>query len=398
MSTQLCPISRLRNLMGPGHGCPETVLRGLIAVLAACGGSSAGPADSGTPDAGIDASAPPDAVVADAAPPPRYQIVWIRNAPDQPFGSPYGINQDGDVAGYSGPGAWDPFSRAIRVTAAGTVDVLPDPIDEISFAFSVTDDGRLTGEIGRRPVLWEGDQARMLAVPDGYFSGAAHAVHSSGWIAGSYADSDDAVPIGPRHCTWDGVTAAAPVLLPGLTEGNHLGKAWAVNAAGQIAGVSGGSEGVFYAVRWDSRTATPVQIGPLEGAFNSEGRGINLHGDVVGRSSGDSFTQAFVHLRAEDELVPLGYLDSGNAYSEAFGINADRHVVGVSRAGDYIIHATLWIDGVAHDLNDLLVDSTGISALTSAAAINDAGDIAAEADLPTGDHAIVLLRRAPPPG
>jgi probable HAF family extracellular repeat protein len=186
------------------------------------------------------------------------------------------------------------------------------------------------------------------------------------------------------------------VRLPGLTIDNHIGKAWAINAGGQIAGVSGGSEGVFYAVRWDTRTAPPLQIGPLPGAFNSEGRGINIHGDVVGRSSGDTVTEAFVHLDDGDTLVGLGFLPGGDGYSEAFGINAARHVVGVSRAGEAIVHATLWIDGVAHDLNDL-VDSSEITTLTSAAAINDAGDIAAEADLPDGNHAIVLLRRQASP-
>jgi hypothetical protein len=233
-------------------------------------------------------------------------------------------------------------------------------------------------------------------MPKGAGSGAARAALSPSLIVGSYGDYDS---IGPRHCLWTAMDRE-PDDLPGTVGGSTTGAAWAVNPSGQIAGVSGGISGVFYAVRWDSPTAPPLRIGPLDGAMNSEAVALNVHGDVAGRSGFSDHSEAMLYVESSSALVPLGFL-TGGSYSEAHDLNAHLWVVGTSNAPDARAHAVLWLDGAAYDLDDLVDPPlTGIEGLHTAAAVNDAGQIAAEgvvtgaaADFP---RRLVVLTPAPP--
>jgi probable HAF family extracellular repeat protein len=360
---------------------------GLLAAVTlafACGGDDhdSGAMSDAAPRS--DAAPSPDA----AAPPSRFELVWIANLAGQPFATPLAMNEARVVTGYAGEDPWGVFSRAITITDGTATELLTG--EPPSFGIGIDDAGRVVGESQRQATLWDEAGAHLLDVPAGFFSASAHASRAGGVIVGSYADQDDAVPVGPRHAYWTDRDAPAMPLL-GI-DGSVIGSAWAINDKGQIAGVSGGSEGVFYAVRWDSPSAAPVQIGPLPGAFNSEARGINAAGDVVGRSSSDTSTHAFVHHAATNALVALPQLPTAAlSFAEAYDINDAGWIVGVANAGDGVVHGVLWIDELVYDL-DLLVEDAAVAEITTAVAVTTAGEIAAGAGLRDGTHAVVLLR------
>ena len=105
--------------------------------------------------------------------------------------------------------------------------------------------------------------------------------------------------------------------------------------------------------------------------------------------------QAFLYVDGTGQLVPLGFLAAGG-YSEARGVNTALQVVGTARALPGVAHAFLWQNGVMRDLNDLLVLAPAeLDHLTSAAAVNDQGTIAAEARLRDGRTGVAVLRPIP---
>ena len=312
------------------------------------------------------------------AAPPRF-AVRLMEPPDRlEYSAPFGLNDRGEIAGYAAPEPFHPLAAAIRISASGDATVLPAEGDPPSynFAYEITNGGRVVGISDRRACYWVGGERKYLQVPESVFSGAAAAANEAGIICGSYGDSDE---IGPRHCVWTALDQP-PLTLKGLFGENTVGTVWGINEKGEMAGSSGGVEGGFVAAYWPSPGADPFPIGPLPGAFNSEARAINESGDIVGRSSFESFeTQAFLWKMEEEELVPLPFLEEGPGYAEAFDVNDRRQVVGTMRVSGRV-HAVLWQDGAAHDLNTLVVGADPrIRYLSSAGAINNAGQIAAEA-------------------
>ncbi len=310
------------------------------------------------------------------AQPLLYEVELFGPLPPYEFTTSFGMNEAGRVVGYTAFDAFDPSATGVVVdpmTGIGSLALL-DP--NFNFPYGINAAGDIVGQSGQQGFVYQAGVAAPLPVPDGFFSGVGHDINDAGAIVGSYGDSDFS---GPQHCYWSS-GAAAPVTLAGVIPGVTSGSAWAINEAGQIAGVSGGIEGVFYAARWDSPAADPVQIGPLPGAFNSEGLGMNELGDVVGRSSFLDFTIQAFYWRGEDAfLTGLGFLPGGN-YSEAFDVNDAGQVVGTANTPDFEVHAFLWENGVMYDLNDFIAPGgPPFLYVSRATAINEAGVIAAEA-------------------
>lgn len=326
-------------------------------------------------------------------PRPRYRITVFEPLPGMDYAGPLDMNEQGEIAGYSAPEPWHPLALPVRIDEAGNV-IMPQPPDPtFNFLHGLNESGILVGSSGQRAYAWVNDAPRLLRPPQGFFSGSAQDVTGRGFVCGSVGDSDW---IGPQHCYWPDPLAVARIL-PGLYPESTTGVATAVNESGQIAGTSGSLVGTFYAVRWDDPTATPLQIGPLPGAMNSDGLDMNENGDVVGRSSYPDFrTEAFLYRSAAADLVGLGFFSTADfPYSEALGVNDRRQVVGSGNAGPGVAHAFLWQNGVMHDLNDLVALEPPVQYLSAAVAINRRGEIAAEAVVgPYPERRIALLRPA----
>jgi hypothetical protein len=356
-------------------------------VLAGCGGSPTGDEDAASVDAAADGrsvdGSVADAEAADAAPrttrwtvtivePPRGAVVILPTGMD---------HMTGAIAGYVGPGAWEPQSRPVRVSVSGEVEVLEVPEANYGFAWGAGA-ASTVGEHAWQPHVWDEGGRTPLPVPEGFNSGSAHAV-AGGVIVGSWADYDDPLPpepVGPRPCAW---IEGEVVALPTFDGETGVGAGWAVNADGVIAG-SLSDQGGVRAVRWATSDAPPVAIGPFAGAYLAEARAINGAGDVAGRVSLPEENRAFFDDAGDDDPVLLPFLPGGNPYAEALDLDETGDVVGTASAGDEA-RAVLWRGGAILDLNDAVVElPEGVRYLSSAVGIDQDGRIAAEAVMEGG--------------
>lgn len=164
--------------------------------------------------------------------------------------------------------------------------------------------------------------------------------------------------------------------------GDSTSAATAINDLGQVVGISGDCEIAFgfgsaaHAVLWQN--GTPVNLGDLGGHSWNTPTAINNQETIVGFSlpaSQDGTTNFVAVIWDSTGAHQLG-MPSGDDYSEALGVNGKGQIVGLSHASTGI-HAMLWQNGTATDLNKLT--QPGSPKLLFANDINDAGRIAGEA-------------------
>jgi probable HAF family extracellular repeat protein len=258
-----------------------------------------------------------------------------------------------------------------------------------SEAYAVSSNGLIVGSSAEvvngngRPVIWKHGVMRYLTNSDG--TGEAHGVNPSGAAVGS-----GAVPNLAFGATlWKDGKAIDLGVLPN----GDFSNATAINAAGQIVGSSdtshapGGGDDTEHAVLWQDGVMT--DLGTLGGS-GSRARAINAAGVVVGASyMPDNRTHAF--LWRDGLMKDLGTLP-GCDNSEARGINARGQVVGAGLGvyGSICSHAVLWQGGKVIDLGTL----PGGRA-SQANAISPAGDIvgwSGEGETTAGTHAFLWRR------
>ncbi len=130
-----------------------------------------------------------------------------------------------------------------------------------------------------------------------------------------------------------------------------------------------------------------LSLGP-GGSTNTEGRGVNILGQVVGGSTSPTGFNAFLWT-AEDGMINLGTLPGGT-FSDATDINAWGQVVGSSETASFRTHAFLW---TAQDgMMDLGILPGGID-FSRAAALNDQEQVVGLAITASGRQTAFLWTR-----
>ena len=248
-----------------------------------------------------------------------------------------------------------------------------------------------------RAVIWEGGAPRVLKSLGGSQS-SAMAINARGTVVGACQPVEVSGQLGRRPlraCSWNSGRVRE---LGDL--GGQESAAYDVNRKGWIAG--------------SATTATPLPsgFGFEEHAFVSNGKSmrdlgtlggpfslawaINDRGDAVGQSltaelgeSGERPVHAFLWRRGA--MRDLGTL--GGPLSTALDVNTVGDIVGWSRLtepiGNIFDHAVLWHADVMIDLNDVLDDARGCE-VTGATAINDRGQILANARCGDDDRVVLL--------
>lgn len=186
-----------------------------------------------------------------------------------------------------------------------------------------------------------------------------------------------------------------PEKLP-LYNGDSDGTANAINQEGEATGISGlcggaiGGESAEHMVMWrDDRLVRTLPT--LGGAYWNTPMDINNRGEVVGFSDlpGDSVAAPNFHAflwsgksfncngEQAGGTCDLGVL-SGDALSEALGINNRGQVVGISLGSTPYGQAFIYQNGMLTNLNSLVLPGTTLF-LTDAQDINDEGVITGQA-------------------
>lgn len=154
-----------------------------------------------------------------------------------------------------------------------------------------------------------------------------------------------------KGVVWEPKTGEIRALPP--LPGDSVSTGNAINNQGQIVGISGdcgvavGGVSATHAVLWEG--GTPTEIGDLGGVGWHTPLDINEQGDVVGFSnppgdgSGAFNVQAFFWTVGSDTVQNLGTLP-GHTNSQGLGINEHGQIVGVSTGPDER-SAVIWLEG-----------------------------------------------------
>jgi probable HAF family extracellular repeat protein len=330
---------------------------------------------------------------------PRYEVTatFSQQCADSFQGiNGYGLNESGHAVGlrycYLGP------DHAFAWYGSGpfVVDVPMPPGTLSSRAHDVNDAGWIVGEASVSGVLGgasvafvrDGTQTIVLGtLPGGNYSVAA-GLNSQGQVVGYWGHN--VTGPSPLAFLWeDGVMRSLEADV-----GFPFSQARDINDSGWITGWMSAT-GPAEARTFILANGAVIDLGPIPGGMTSEGRAINERGDVAGVGRvphGHSFQfRAFYY--SDGVARNLGTLP-GYARSIATDLNDDRVVVGYCAESDHHTQADsafVWQDGVMWNLNDLVVhDLTHVARLINAWAINDAGQILADAG-----KTLVLLSPAP---
>ncbi|MGD9721483.1 MAG: hypothetical protein AB7O59_09760 [Pirellulales bacterium] len=292
------------------------------------------------------------------------------------FSTAYGLNANGQVAGYSrtANGADHAF-----LYSGGIMQDLGTFGGTRSRAYGINSSGQVVGDYIvaglNRAFLYSAGTMQDLGTLGGPLS-QAFAINDSEDIVGLSFTLTGAIH--PFRFS-SGVMQDL-----GTTLASATGRAWGINASGQIAG-DAYPTGVVRAAVYEGGGIQ--YLGSLGGPFSTAG-GINENGVIVGSSTVESGPyHAFQY--SGGVMLDLGTLPGG---SESFGlgINSSGQSVGFSNGDGFSQHGFLFDNGTVYDLNNLL-DSSGVGwTVTEARAINDLGWIAGTARGPHGDHAVLL--------
>lgn len=291
----------------------------------------------------------------------HYAVTELESLSTKESGA-YGINNSGQVVGYSYPSGGP--MHAVLWDNGTLIDVSRGGPFPLNYASASNKTGQVVCNLspsshvsGRCPYLWQDGQITYIGQCGG--SSYVNAINNAGQVAG--------VDIS-RAFVWQNGYTNYLSSLDG-SNSNSQSSALGINDRGQVVGYSSTSN-EQHAVLWQNNGIT--DLGTLPGGNYSQASSINQLGMVVGWSRTSSGPRHAV-LWQRRQITDLGTLDGND--TQASDINNRGTVVGYSFNSYYTpIHAFVWRNGRMRDLNSLLPANSGWE-LTAAYGINDRGQI-----------------------
>ncbi|MBN9501408.1 MAG: hypothetical protein BGO01_01165 [Armatimonadetes bacterium 55-13] len=322
---------------------------------------------------------------------PQYQIRSIDYA-----GADF-VSATAIAGGYISGNAYMPSGlQGARWTGGSPYDLMGPAGATVLGVSSINRLGDAVGTAGGgrsapQGVLWKSGVAEYLPTEDGdaddtetLYGSRAIGINDAGVIAGN-AETQ----YGTQGVIWEPGNIRLLMSLDPIDEYQDS-VAMAINGLGQVAGAA--AQGAFKrAVIWEGDTIRVLGgLGDVAGAED-----INDFGKSVGwTANSDGSTSGFYNDGTDTFLLPTL---TGMFYGDASAINNDGIIVGYS-APDGIGEgrATMWKDGVAYDLNDLLGPDAADWTLIGATGIDDDGSIIGYGYY-NGEGRAFLLRPVPEP-
>jgi len=249
---------------------------------------------------------------------------------------------------------------------------------------------------------FSGGVAKDLGVLNGQVYSRANGINAIGQVVGFSGPTRDSSE--SRAFMWTYQTGMRDI----GTLGGSYAQANAINEAGFVTGTAQ-TWAMFVTthafIYQASATGGQMRdLGMLGSGISSYGMAINAYNHVAGYSTFQANNERFhAFLHDGKRMIDLGSLGAKGTdtdVSVALGINKLDQVVGYSYLPSHLIMqqvAFLWRRGQMIDLNTLLYGPGKDYRLISATAINDEGQIVANAYyMPTGDVRAVLLTPTPP--
>jgi probable HAF family extracellular repeat protein len=204
-------------------------------------------------------------------------------------------------------------------------------------------------------------------------------------------------------------TSGSMIDLGGMGDVFWMSGGRGINATGQVAGdyfKNGG--GTPVATLWqptspNATTGTLISLGFLPGGIHSQAASINSFGQVAGLGSNSSLQQHATLWTPSSQngttgsMIDLGDLPGGSNVSSAAGINDLGQVVGEGSATTGT-RGFLWTPSTTHGTTGSMIDLgdlSGGSDRSTAAGVNGVGQVVGYSNAASGDRAFLWTPNAP---
>ena len=254
------------------------------------------------------------------------------------------------------------------------------------WAYGINDDGDVVGYssnggLSIHAFLWDGEQTNDLGVPEWAsvdFS-RAQDINNNGWVVGMAGG----VPYDLRgfikhDAIWDQIP----------TFGGNESRAYAINDLNDVVGYTRNEEGKFRAFGIPAGNLKLItDIGDLGGGA-AQAFDVNNSRVITGQSKvDDTYWHAFV-WSLDEGMLDLGTLGGNESY--AWSISDSGIIVGKSQVPEGGTHGFVWMDGKMFDVNDFIVPDLDVTFI-NVRDINAKGQLAAVGEYPDGSKRPFLL-------
>jgi probable HAF family extracellular repeat protein len=324
----------------------------------------------------------PAATDATQSSPTTYELTELAAPAEGNASFPLGLTAQGDVVGTARTTSARLPQLATRWSNGEATSLGSLPGSTFSRAFAQNARGEAVGEA----TAANGATRAVLFAPDGTVRDLGTLEGSNSAVANDINARGTAVGVSGGTATVFGKNG--PAALPPLDAGvAGTSRADAINDRGQVAGfapatVEGSQSPVGQAALWTPRgqSYTVTAMDRLEPGRFARAYDINAAGTVVGEASRSTETGASVtravrwDRQAVTELDPLRDYRFTRANAVNQGGDIVGHATGFFGFSTIDGAAVLWDEGIAHDLNDLVLNDSDL-VLRSAEDIDDSGRI-----------------------